>query len=433
MGTGGGLNCMREGRVVSYPFEKTLSEEIVYSIYEDEEFNLWIGTSSGGLKKANEKILRTYSSKDGLFSNRIFSILEDRRGSLWMSCGKGIFSVGKKDLDDFDSGKIKKIPVKTYNEFDGMKTRECHGTDSQVACKTKEGKLWFATHKGLSMIDPSHVKINKYPPAVLIENVVIGGKVLSPHQEIKISRGVKNIAFRFNAISLTAPQKVKFKYKLEGLEDEWNYLKSSEERTVHYGGLSPGQYQFRLNASNNDNIWNDKETVYKFQLRPYFHQTFGFYLLCFCLVGVIGYGSWKIYRLKIRIKELKKYKSSSLQTIKAKEYRGKLIYGMEEKKYFTDREMTLHKLGTLLSIPSAHLSQIINVHFKQNFYDFLNHYRVEEAKKKLMDPTYKHYKLSAIGNEVGFKSTSTFYNAFKKYVRMTPLDFKNNCGNKENC
>ena len=431
VGTGIGLNCIKEGNIVSYPFENSLSKEVVYSIHEDEELNLWLGTSSGGLKKVNENELKTYSSNDGLFSDRIFGILEDHRGDLWMSCGKGVFSVQKKDLDDYDSGKIKKIPVKAFDESDGMHTRECHGTDSQVACKTKDGKLWFATLKGLSMIDPAHIEINKHPPKVFIENVVIGGEIFSPDQEIKIHRGGKSVTFHFNSLSLTAPEKVKFRYELEGFENKWNNVGVSEERTAYYARLSPGFYRFRVKAFNNDNVWSDKEAVYEFRLRPYFHQTYLFYALCISTAVLVGYGLWQIYRLKLKIRELKKYKSSSLQTMKVEEYIEKLVQMMEEKKYFADQEMSLPKLASILSIPPPHLSQIINVHLKQNFSDFINSYRVKEAKKKLLNPEYKHFKLTAIGHDVGFKSTSAFYSAFKKCAGTTPLGFKKKHENKE--
>jgi AraC-like DNA-binding protein len=218
---------------------------------------------------------------------------------------------------------------------------------------------------------------------------------------------------------------------LEGFEDEWNGVESSEERTAYYARLSPGSYQFRIKACNNDNVWSDKEAVYEFRLRPHFHQTFWFYALCVCAAVLVGYGLWQMYRLKLKIRELKKYKSSSLQSVRVEEYIKKLVHMMEEKKYFTDQEMNLHKLAAILSIPPPHLSQIINVHFKQHFSDFINSYRVDEAKKKLTNPEYKHFKLTAIGHDVGFKSTSAFYTAFKKHAGTTPSDFKKNNENKE--
>ena len=138
-----------------------------------------------------------------------------------------------------------------------------------------------------------------------------------------------------------------------------------------------------------------------------------------------------MYRLKLKIRELKKYKSSSLQTMKVEEYIEKLVHIMEEKKYFVDQEMSLPRLAAILSIPPPHLSQIINVHLKQNFSDFINSYRVKEAKKKLLNPEYKHFKLTAIGRDVGFKSTSAFYSAFKKCAGTTPLGFKKKHENKE--
>lgn len=422
--TGIGLNCIRDEKILPYSTEETLSDEVVLFMHEDAENNLWLATNSGGLKRIKENRLQKYSTEDGLFSDKVFSILEDDKGNLWMGCGKGIFCISKKDLDEFDSGKIKKISVKAYNESDGMKTRECFGASPQVAWKTRDGKLWFATLRGLTMIDPENIRINNYPPDVYINKILVNGESYSPKQEAELASGVRNLAFSYNALSFTAPDGVKFRYKLEGYDKEWNEIGNPRERTAYYKALSPGRYCFRVMAANKDNIWSENIADFEFFIKPHFYQTYLFYAFCLFTLFLSGLGLLWARTWRIKSKELNKYKSSSLLDEKVKDYLEMLFHMMEKEKYFTDPDLNLLKFAKSLSLPPSHLSQILNIHLKQNFNDFINAYRIEEAKERIVDPKYRYLKLASIGSDVGFGSKSAFYSAFKKHSGMTPLDFR---------
>jgi AraC-like DNA-binding protein len=123
----------------------------------------------------------------------------------------------------------------------------------------------------------------------------------------------------------------------------------------------------------------------------------------------------------------KKYDKSTLSQEKSERYLRKLLHLMETEKPYTDGDLTIQKLAERLSVPVNHLSQIINERLNQNFVDFINGLRVEEAKRRLADPSKKHYSILAIAEEVGFKSKSTFNAVFKKHAKMTPSDFRNSC------
>lgn len=422
--TGIGLNCIKDEKIINYPLEELLSDEAVLFMHEDEEKNIWLATASSGLKRIKSNRVYSYSTDDGLYSNKIYSILEDDKGNLWMGCGKGIFCVSKQDLNKFDSREINKIPCKAYNEADGMKTRECYGTSNQVAWKTRDGKLWFATLRGLTMIDPDNIKINTHPPNVFIEKIEVNGESYSPKNESKFGPGVKNINFSFKALSLTAPDGVKFKYKLEGKDKDWIESRNVKDRKAYYKNLLPGNYLFLVKAANKDNIWSHEAVGFEFTVKPYFYQSYTFYGIALFSIFILGMGYTWLRIRNNKVKEMNKYKSSSLSDEKIKDYVNKLFHVMEKEKYFTAQDLDLPKLASSISIPPSHLSQIINIHLKQNFNDFINTYRIKEAKKRLLDPKYNHLKLASIGSDVGFGSKSAFYSAFKKHTGVTPLEFK---------
>ncbi len=122
---------------------------------------------------------QVFGTKDGLLSDVVFQILEDSRENLWVSCNKGIFRVSKHDLDDFAAGKIPRIPCVSYGRADGMKSPECNGGTQPAGWKTRDGRLWFPTIRGVVAIDPQHLATNEVPPPVLVEGVLVDGKPLS--------------------------------------------------------------------------------------------------------------------------------------------------------------------------------------------------------------------------------------------------------------
>lgn len=430
IGTGIGLNCIKNNQVTSYPMEEVLSSKIVFSLYQDEEGKLWMATNGSGLKWLKGSELKSCSTKEGLFADKIYSLFEDNQKNLWMSCAKGVFSVNKNDLDSLYEGKRDTVNCKFYDESDGMKTRECSGSNQPVGWKSQDGKLWFATYKGLTMIDPENIQINKVPPRIDIECIVVDGKVIFPSQKTILSPGKHNLVFHYRPLSLSSPNYVKFKYMLKGVDKDWINVGFQKERSASYFGLSHGNYCFKVLAATKDDIWNETGDEIEFFIEPHFYQTDWFYLLCLLFVLFTGFGSFQFYKWKKKIRQKNRYKTSTLSDEKAEEYLNKLLTIIKTEKPFIDSELNLSKLADILSIPRLYLSQIINIRLKRHFNDFINYYRTEEAKKRILDPKYKHLKLIAIGFDVGFNSKSSFNSSFKKHTGMTPSEFRTKHSNQ---
>ncbi|UCH92697.1 MAG: response regulator, partial [Candidatus Aminicenantes bacterium] len=262
---------------------------------------LWVGTESG-LDRRKDGKFTNVTVKDGLPDDKIIRVLEDDRGNFWVSGNKGVFRVSKKELNDFCDGKTKNFHCVSYDEKDGMKSRECNGGSQPAGWKSRDGKLWFPTIKGIVMIDPNNIKTNLIPPPVKIEAITADNKTILPPFPIEenegkllLSPGKERVEIRYTALSFLVADRVRFKFKLEGFDKEWRQV--GTRRTAYYPKLPPGDYTFRVMACNNDNTWNKTGASVSFYLKPYFYQTIWFYSLCALAVVLMAFTS---YRLRVR-------------------------------------------------------------------------------------------------------------------------------------
>jgi ligand-binding sensor domain-containing protein/signal transduction histidine kinase len=295
VGTAGGLSRFTNEEFTTFTTRDGLSSDAVISLYEDTEGTLWIGTNGGGLNRLKGGQLNAYTTRNGLLDDVVFRILEDGRNNLWLSCRKGIFHIDKKELDEFTRGKIPSIAPVAYGTADGMMTRECTGGGDPAGWKDREGKLWFPTLKGVAMIDPERIKTNSQAPPVVIEEIRNGDVVIAPSDRIELPAGTTRLDLYYTAPSFVAPEKVRFKYKLEGFDKDW--IDSGTRRIAYYTNLRPGSYRFRVIAANNDGVWNETGATLGFYLKPYFYQSYWFYAVCLLALALL---TWLLYRLRVR-------------------------------------------------------------------------------------------------------------------------------------
>ncbi|MCP5053371.1 MAG: histidine kinase, partial [bacterium] len=267
---------------------------------------LWFGTD-GGLSRLKNGRFVNITNKEGLFDDALHAILEDDRGNFWMSCNRGIFRVSQKELNDFCDGKIKTVHSISYNEKDGMKSRECNGGSQPAGCKTRDGKLWFPTIKGVVMIDPNNIKTNTLPPPVIIEQIVGEDRTIEPPfspkgQKPVFPPGKNKLSIKYTGLSFPVPERVLFKTKLEGYDTRWQ--EAGTRRAVYYTSLSPGDYTFHVTACNNDGVWNETGAAVSFYLKPWFHQTGWFYFFCVLVMVSMVFAVSRFFLLKIRAAEL---------------------------------------------------------------------------------------------------------------------------------
>ena len=295
IGTLGGLSKFKDGKFATYTMRDGLTSNAVTALADDGGGGLWIGTSSGGLNRLKQGKFASYTTQNGFPDDVIYSILEDQQNNLWFSSNKGIFRIGKKELDEFADGTTGSFAPVVYGPPDGMITRECSGGGHPAAAHGGDGRLWFATIKGVAMIDPGRIKLNDQPPVVTIEQVRVDDEPVNPAGRIELAPGKSRLDFYYTAPSFVAPEKVRFKYRLEGFDHDW--IDGGTRRVAYYTNLRPGRYKFRVMAANNDGVWSPVGAVFDVYLKPHFYQTYWFYSLCILLLALVG---WQLYRLRVR-------------------------------------------------------------------------------------------------------------------------------------
>ena len=284
--TNAGLSRFRGGAFTNYTAESGLSNTSVRVIYEDAEGTLWLGTYGGGLNRFKDGRFTHYSTRDGLFEDTVSHILEDQNGNLWMSGNKGISRVSRKELNDFADGRVKAVTSISYGVADGMLNRECNGGGQPAGWKTREGHMWFPTVKGPVVVELGKITANHPPVLVAIEQVLINTTSIDPHGNVEMPPGKGDLEFHYAGLTFSAPEKVRFKYQLEGYDDTW--VNAGARRVAYYTNVPPGRYLFRVIASNDEGVWNESGAALTFYLRPRFYRTWWFYALAASsLAGVI--------------------------------------------------------------------------------------------------------------------------------------------------
>ncbi|HEV2436989.1 MAG TPA: two-component regulator propeller domain-containing protein [Verrucomicrobiae bacterium] len=280
VGTGdGGVSGFKDGKFVSYrASENGLPGNDVSCLYLDQDGDLWVGTSGHGLARFHQGKWSRYSKRDGLVSNSISYIIEDDEGDLWIGSNLGLMRIPKNSPGGSTNGTLNFISSRSYGEADGLPTRECSSGSQPGACRTSDGGLWFPTTKGLAYVNPAELKPNLKPPRVMIESVLVDGLEQKTNrfdptwpQAIVIPPGHNQLNISYTALNYSAPKEVQFKYRLEGRDNGWTDARDT--RVAFYNELSPGSYQFRVEACNEDGVWNKTGSVLTVTVQPQFWQT----------------------------------------------------------------------------------------------------------------------------------------------------------------
>ncbi len=295
IGTSAGLSRLQNDAFTNTTVQQGLSDNTVTAIHQDTQGTLWLGTNGGGLNRLSEKAeIRAFPSSSQGLPGTIYGMLEDSTGGLWLSSKTGIFRVSIAALNAYASGATHAIAVDTYGTADGMNIRECSGGGHPAAWKLTDGSLWFATLDGVSFIDPAHAPENRVPPPVEIEKVLVDDQVRSLDGGLTIKPGANRLEFRYAGLSFVAPQKVQYRYQLEGFDRGW--IEAGTRRAAFYTNLPPGSYHFRVLAANNDGVWNTTGASFGLRLMPHYYQTWWFYSALALALMALGY---LVYRWRV--------------------------------------------------------------------------------------------------------------------------------------
>ncbi len=272
-----GLSRLDGSKVTNYTTVNGLSSNVVTALLPRSEGSLLIGTQDHGWNLWDGEKFSAPRDKI-LAETSVHAILEDSSNHLWFATDDGIARCDCTMTADCTHWV-------EFGPADGLRSRETATNSHPSALRTRDGRLWFATPKGIVEADPAHFPINSIPPPVMVERFAVDDvdQTLHAASGLRVSAGHVHFEFDYAGLSFTAPQKVRFRYMLEGFDHNWT--DAGARRTAYYTAIPPGQYTFRVQAANNDGLWNTQGAALQFELRPHFYQTIWFYILLTAVVA----------------------------------------------------------------------------------------------------------------------------------------------------
>ena len=303
MGGYGGLTQMQGSRFKRWTEKDGLPSNNVRSIYEDAAGNLWIGTYDGGLGLLRDGKWSTFNKDRGLFDNGAFQVLEDAHDNLWISSNRGIYRVNKKQLLAVSERRSKRIESIGYGRSDGMLSVECNGGLWPAGAKDNRGFLWFPTQDGVAVVNPNALTLSPQGPKAVIESVIVDHVATGSVDEVRMLPGQSSLEIQYTALSFTKPEQIHFQYKLDGVDEDWEYV--GQRRTAYYKHLSPGEYVFHLVAMNSDGVASKTERTLLVRVIPPFYLKWWFVsVVCLVVLATVWF-AWTY-----RIRQLKKLQAA---------------------------------------------------------------------------------------------------------------------------
>jgi signal transduction histidine kinase/ligand-binding sensor domain-containing protein len=317
---GDGLYHFADGEFHHIGKSEGLLSEAIRTLYLDAQGAIWIGTADYGLSRWSKSKIVNFTPGEGLPDFPIVQILDDEAGRLWLGTSHGIICVSKQQLDGLATDKIPAVYPKVFGQADGMLSEECSSGGFPECLKTKAGILWFTSLKGVVVVDPPAQPSLLSPPNTVLEEVLVDGlseplpntaypifpdqskssaNEVSKPQMLRITAGKHRMEFRFTGLNFDAPEQIRFRYRLEGLDTDW--VEAGTRRTAFYSYLPPGHYRFHVAACNSDGIWSDNGQALDLIVVRQFYQTWWFLTAsASCLMIIVGASVRMVVRGKLQ-------------------------------------------------------------------------------------------------------------------------------------
>ena len=290
----GGIASWKDGEVrASYSAADGLGNGRVSDFQLSSDGAVWAATE-GGLSRVKDGRVATLSSKNHLPCDAVQWVMEDNDQAFWLYMPCGLVRLARSELEAWAKDSNRALETTVFDSFEGVRSRATAGRYGPKVVKSMDGKLWFVALDGVSIIDPRHLQSNPLPPAVHIEQVTADSKKYDAGSGLRLPPHIRDLVIDYTALSLAAPEKVHFRFKLEGQDQDWREVVNV--RKVEYSNLPPRKYRFRVIASNNSGVWNETGDKLEFSIAPAYYQTNLFRLAC---LGAFFMVFWGLYRYRL--------------------------------------------------------------------------------------------------------------------------------------
>jgi ligand-binding sensor domain-containing protein/signal transduction histidine kinase len=321
-----GLSHMADGHFHNYTTADGLSSNRVVSVYQDRHGTIWVGTSRGINRMTGERFALVFSSQQ-IFDPRYISLIEDSsgelyalsapkgidriegnqlvevnhdldlltmvaspNGDLWFTGGNGIFRFSAAAFRQSQDGQETPPDYAWFGKADGMTSTQCSIGTPNIALAA-DGKLWVATVQGLAMIDLQRLSFDNTKASIFVEDVTVGRARRPAGRELVLPPGTHHVELRFNPISLGSPERIRFQYRMDGVDPVW--LDADNAHTAVYTNIPVGTHAFRIRASNSDGVWDRSGISFPVTQEPYFYETTWFRLVAITAFVVILTGAYR--------------------------------------------------------------------------------------------------------------------------------------------
>ena len=307
-----GVQYFKDGRLeASYLAAQGPGSVRVTGLRLDADGAMWVGTDGHGIARILDGRVTMLSSANGLPCDQVHWSMVDSDGSMWMYATCGLVRVPRDDLAAWIADLRRRVAATLWDGPDGVPpVATAEGYFNPPVTQAADGKLWFLAGAELLWMDPDHIPSNRVPPPVHVESLVADHRAYEARSGLRLPPLVRDIAIEFSALTLADPSSTRFRYRLEGHDNDWQ--EAVDRRLVTYTNLPPGNYRFRVKAANNSGVWNEEGAQLDFSILPAFYQTAWFRAACVAVLIGLAWGAFQL-RLRMRIRRLQREFEATLE------------------------------------------------------------------------------------------------------------------------
>ena len=308
-----GLFHVRDDTFRRWGLEEGLTDLNVHAVGEDADGTVWVGLCNG-ISRLKSGRLQTLQVPDGLPDADISALVPDQGDGLWVDSKSRLYRLSKQDVAAVLDGRKARVDCATFDGPDSVMPSDKSGIEAS-GCRTLDGRIWFPSSRGVVMVDPAAVPTNSIPPTVRIRSLQANGQDLPAARRVVVPPGRRDLEVAYSALTFIAPNRVRFRYRLEGYDPDW--VEARDRRLAYYANLKPGHYRFQVTAANADGVWNDQGESLEVVLQPHYHETLLFRLGAGAFVVAVLASAYtrRVRRLQVRQQALQEAQTALEATV----------------------------------------------------------------------------------------------------------------------